>query len=123
MPLHWTFDSPNRLVTVVADGDCSRADVEAYLAAVEAEGAVIWRKLVDARAARPTMSPEDTLALGVAMRTTHARGPVGALAIVVPPDTAEHFMHFLGTLATADRPMRVFREIARARRWIEGLPG
>jgi hypothetical protein len=32
MPLHWTMESKIQLVTVVAEGDVTRSDVEAYIA-------------------------------------------------------------------------------------------
>lgn len=123
MPLHWTIDPEQRLVTVVAEGAVARAEVEAYLDAVEQAGANGYRKLVDGARGDPSMAPEDVLALGVRMRATHATGPMGPLAMVVPRDVAEPVGRVLGMLASAERPMRVFRTIGPARKWIGSLPG
>ncbi len=122
MPLHWTIDSKERLVTVVAEGTVTRADVEAYLDALVGTGAITYRKLFDSGRADGTMSADDMMALGVMFRNFHASGPVGPLAIVVPDSNVDAISRVLGILAAADRPMRVFREVAAARRWIESLP-
>jgi hypothetical protein len=120
--LHWKIESKTRRVTITADGDFTRADMESYLKAADAGGAVTWSKLFDGRSGRPAMSREDMLALGVLFRGYHLRGPVGALAVVVPENQAERVDRLLGILAAADRPMRVFRELEPARRWLERLP-
>lgn len=122
MPIHWKLDSRKRLVTAVVEGACTRADVEAYLAAVDGGGAVTWRKLFDGRDGHAAMDPADMIALGVLMRGYHLKGPVGALAIVVPESQVEAIRRLLGILAAADRPMRVFHEIDKAQQWIERLP-
>src|SRR5882724_6762715 len=101
MPLHWTIDSKGELVTVVADGDVTRADADAYLDAVEGAGAIGYRKLFDGMAGTIAMDTEDLLAVGVRVRSFH-RGPVGALALVLPEDRLEPVARFLGILASAD---------------------
>jgi hypothetical protein len=122
MSFHWQIESKPRRVTITAEGDFTRADVESYLKAVDAGGAVTWSKLFDGRFSRPAMSREDMLALGVLFRSYHVQGPVGPLAVVVADSQVERVDRLLGILATADRPMRVFRDLEPARRWIERLP-
>lgn len=122
MPLHWIIDSRTRLVAVTAGGDFTRTDLEAYLKAVEGGGAVAWRKLFDARQGRPAMSREEMLAVGVLFRGYHQRGPVGALALVATDAQAERVSRVLGVLASADRRMRLFDDLDKARRWIESQP-
>jgi hypothetical protein len=121
MPLHWTIDATNRLVTAVAQGDVTSQDVDAYLTAMADSGAMTYRKLFDGSEGETAMGPDDMLALGVRFRDFHAQGPVGPLAVVVPDSKADLVARVLGILATADRPMRVFRTVAPARRWIESL--
>jgi len=118
MPLHWTIDPEDQLVTTVADGDVTRRDVEGLVEAVHSAGAHAYRKLFDGSRGDTAMSAEDLLALGVLMRSYHARVPAGPLAIVLPADKAEKIARVLGALAAADRPLRVFNGIAAARRWI-----
>jgi len=121
MPLHWTIDSTSNLVTIVAEGDVTAQDIETYLKAVVDGGALTYRKLFDGTKAETSMKAEDMLALGVRFRAFHTQGPVGPLAIVFPDGRADLVARMLGILATADRPMRVFRSVALARRWIESL--
>ena len=59
MPLYWTIDSRLQLLIEVADGDVSKADVEAYLAIVNGSPNIPeWRKLFDARFGRLDFSAE-----------------------------------------------------------------
>jgi hypothetical protein len=117
MPLYWTIDSKGELVTVVAEGDVTRAD------AMEGAGVLGYRKLFDGMAGTLVMDGEDLLAIGVRLRSFH-RGPVGALAMVLPEDRLEPVARILGILASADRPIRLFKNLPSAQRWIERLaPG
>lgn len=118
MTLHWTIDPTEKLITATAEGGVTRAEFEAFLDAIGGAGAHGYRKLFDGAHGEPDMEPHDILALGVRMRTTHAEGPIGALAAVVPGEMADELGRMLGMLATAKRPMRVFREIGPARKWI-----
>lgn len=122
MPLHWTIDSKKGLVSAVADGDVSRADVENFLQVLERANAMSYRKLVDGSAGDTSMSPEDLLAIGVRIREGHARASrLGPLGLVLPADKFELVSRVLGILAVADRPMRVFDSLEPARDWIDNL--
>ena len=121
MPLHWTIDPQQKLITVVAKGDVTRAEFEALLDAMSAAGAHAYRKLFDGELGRTDMAPADAMALGVRMRAEHATGPMGPLAVVLPEKYAGLAGQALGMLAAADRPMRVFGAIAPARRWLGNL--
>jgi hypothetical protein len=124
MPLHWTVDSKERLVSTIADGCITREEAESYIASVNGAGTHTYRKLFDGSRGDTRMTAEDMLALGVQIRKLQAvgDGKSGPMAVVVPPDKAELLSRLLGILATADRPMRVFSESEPARRWIESLP-
>ena len=122
MPLTWTIDPDQRLVTAVAEGEVTRACFEAYLDAIDQADALGYRKLFDGTRGAISMEREDVLALGVRMRTSHATGPMGALAVVVPGEVEEQFGRVLGMLASAERPMRVFHAVGPARKWIGSLP-
>jgi hypothetical protein len=121
MPLDWSLDPSQQLVTVSAEGEITRADIEAYLSAVERAKAVGWRKLLDLRQVRVGLTEEDVLAIGLRFRQADAAGDVGALAVVLPISEPERAMRLLGFLAAAKRPMRLFKTIAPARRWIKSI--
>src|SRR5258708_40355593 len=103
MPLDWTIDSKGELVTVVAEGDVTRADADAYLDAMEGAGVLGYRKLFDGMAGTLVMDGEDLLAIGVRLRRFH-RGPVGALAMGLPGDGLEPGARILRILASAEKP-------------------
>jgi hypothetical protein len=117
MPLEWTINLENRAMTAVATGDVTRAEVDAYLDAIMANAALGFCKLFDASQASTSMGADDLLALGMRMRSMHFEGPMGPLAIVVPPERGEHVERMFGMIAAADRPMRIFVDLTRARRW------
>ncbi len=121
MSLVWTIEPEKRLMTAVAEGDVTHADMDAFLDAMAAGGAISFRKFFDGRLGDTAMSPEDVLALGVRVRGyQQMERELGALAIVIPLDKMELVSRVVGILAIADRPMRVFTSSAEARAWIDG---
>jgi hypothetical protein len=118
MPVKWMVYPGERLMIAVAEGDVTRADMEGYLDAQISSGAISYRKIFDGSRGDTSMGPEDLLALGVRIRSmqTDAMGP---LAVVVPDDKEKLLGRLFGMLAVPDRPMRIFNDPVRARRWIE----
>jgi len=121
MSLHWTIDPEQGLVSVEADGNVARKEVEELLDEMAAKEALGYRKLFDGTKGATIMEAEDLLALGARMRDYHARGAMGALALVLPPDKAHIVLPILGLLAAADRQMRIFKSRGEARRWLSSL--
>ena len=78
------MESKIQLVTVVAEGDVTRSDVEAYIAMSSGANVLEWRKLFDARKGRAIFTEEDVNALGVRIREGAAVRVVGPLAFVLP---------------------------------------
>lgn len=123
MPLHWIIDSKERLVTLSAEGDITRVEIEACIAVMTGAGTLSYRKLFDGTRGNTAMTSQDILTVGVRLRALHAESKMpGALALVLSPDKSELVSRMLGILAVADRPMRVFSDIEPARRWIGSLP-
>lgn len=121
MPLHWTIDSQDRLITVVAEGEVTRSDGEAFLDVLDG-GFVAYRKLFDGTNGETSMTAEDFMAIGARIRAGHLTGAVGALALVLSQDKAQLVSRVLGIMATARRPMRLFDDVEEARRWILAQP-
>lgn len=123
MPLHWIIDPQQKLVTAVAEGDVTRVEFDAFLDDMTRADANSYRKLFDGGRGDTHMTADDILALGARMRASHENGPMGPLAVVVPEGHVETIGRVLGMLAAAKRPMRVFRQLAPARKWISNQPG
>jgi hypothetical protein len=120
MSLVWSIDPEKRLMTAVAAGEVTRADVEAFFEETTAAGVAPYYKLFDGSAIETTLGPEDMLAIGVRMRSLHQPGSeMGPLAIVLPLPVMEIAHRMVGILAVADRPLRVFTDVEAARAWLE----
>ncbi len=119
VPLDWTLDSDRRFMHAVATGEVTRPEVEGFLDAIMGHRALGYRKLFDAGQADTRMGPDELLGLGMRMRSMHFEGTMGPLAMVIPPDKGDSLDRMVGMIAAADRPMRVFRDARKARRWID----
>lgn len=123
MSFHYLIDSKRRFVSVKAEGDITRSDVDAYLEAVVGAGALGYRKLFDWRAGVPAMDFSELMSVVAAARSYHDR-PHGALAIVLSERQRQslELARVLGVLLSARRPMRVFSSVLTATRWLETNP-
>ena len=119
MPLYWTIDSRERLMTAVADGGVGTEEANAYLDAMITAGAGGYRRLFDGSHGEPLMSAEDIMQLAARMRGIQEATPSGPLAIVMPQDKYDQFARMLGILAIPDRPMRFFTDPDAARAWLD----
>ena len=129
MALHWFIDSRQRLIVVTAEGPVSRADIDGLLDAVTGAKALAYRKLVDATAGKFAMNALDLLAIGARVRSLHA-GTVGAVALVLPgrlpredePEDAPTLVaRLIGIVASAKRPLRIFKSVTAAKHWLDSL--
>ena len=129
MALHWFIDSRERLIVVTAEGPVTRAEIDELLDAVTGAKALAYRKLVDTTAGKFALSALDLLAVGARVRSVHV-GSVGAVAIVLPgrrpgddePEEAPMLVaRLIGILASAKRPLRMFKSVTSARHWLDSL--
>ena len=129
MALHWFIDSRKRLIVITAEGAVSRAAIDGLLDAVTGAKALGYRKLVDATAGKFALSAVDLLAIGARVRSLHT-GSVGAVAIVLPgrlprddePEDAPTLVaRLIGILASAKRPLRLFKTVSSAKRCLDSL--
>jgi hypothetical protein len=119
MPVHWTISHPTRLVVAVCKGVVYRADMEAYLDGVVVGNAMPYRKIFEIKKARPKLDENDMMALGARIRAYAKVGPMGPLAVVADTDEAYEMAMMFATLGEADRPLKIFRELHAARRWLD----
>jgi len=82
--------------------------------------AVPYRKIFDATSGTSMLTPEDTETLRAKLKAfTEKRDNVGPFAVVTGGNREGRLVNICQTIATADRPMRVFADIHSARRWLE----
>ncbi len=120
MPVHWTIDSEAKIFEVTCSGLVEADEFHQMLDALVGSGALGYRKLFDGSQADTRLGALDILNIGVRMRALHGDGgPLGPLAVVIPADKYPLLSRVLGILATPRRPMRIFSEVDRARKWLD----
>jgi len=123
MPVQWTVSHPTRLVIAIAKGELRLTHIEAYLDEVVTANALAYRKIFDMTQSMPRLSDDDLMALGARIRAYIALGEIGPLAIVATTDESYEQAMMFATLAVADRPLRIFRELHLARQWLDAQLG
>ena len=120
MPVHWTIDSEEKIFEVTCFGVVEPDEIHRMLDVLVGSNALGYRKLFDGSQADTRMGALDVLNIGVRMRTLHGDGaPLGPLAVVIPADKYPLLSRALGILASPRRPMRIFSEVDRARKWLD----
>jgi len=123
MPLNWTIDHDQHLVTARAEGMLSSEDIKTYLESVAAEGGMPYPKLFDISEADAALTVADLQALGRSIRQYAIDGycPLGPLAIVVGQGQSHFQAAFFADASPTNRPLRIFRDARQAREWLIGL--
>jgi hypothetical protein len=119
MPIQWTIDPQQRLVTAVAEGGVRRDDAMAFLDAMSAARAGSYRKLFDGSHGEPLMSSAEIMEVAARMRSLQQEGASGPLAVVMPADKYGQFARMLGILSVPKRPIRFFASPTAARAWLD----
>lgn len=121
MPIHWTISHPTRLVLAVCKDMVSRPDVEAYLDGVVVDGALAYAKIFELKDCTWTLDDKDMMALGARIQAYANLGTetMGPLAIVANTPEHEDQAKVFSALASAKRPLKIFRELHAARQWLQ----
>ncbi len=110
------------MLTAACQGDITLRDLEDYLDAVVVAGSMPYRKLFDGTHGDSKLTDEEMMLLAARIRAYHTAGPMGPLAIVVVTEHTHGLARLFGALAAADRPIRIFRDVRAARRWLDAQP-
>jgi hypothetical protein len=110
------------MVVISVKGVVHLADMQECAAGIMTPATLSYRKLVDLTDVQPAMSAEDIAVLAEYVREQSGIGPMGALAITAGSDAAEEQARLFGSLAVADGPLKIFRELAAARDWLDAQP-
>ncbi len=119
MPIQWTISHPARLVIAVGRDTVTRQDIEGYLDAVVIAETLAYRKIFDMTNARAHLPDDDMMALGARVRAYATLGTMGPLAIVAKTVESFERAQLFAALAEAERPLKIFRELHLARRWLD----
>jgi hypothetical protein len=119
MPVEFTVSHGTRLVLAIAKGDLRRHDIETYLDDLARAQALPYRKIFDMSEATPRLGDDDLMMLGARIRAYLSLGKLGPLAIVANSDASYGQARMFAALADAERPIKIFRELHLARRWLD----
>jgi hypothetical protein len=121
MTLKWTISHEERLVTVTAEGFIPVEELEDYYDALVVSNALSYSRLFDARLLDDKhATDEEFMRLGARMRAyTAADFKFGPLAYVVTSPAVRELVNRTLNLAPADRPVKMFSTVERAKRWLE----
>src|SRR5258708_38259910 len=120
MPIYVTVYHFDKTIIGKTEGEVTLADIEGYLDDIVKAKAVPYRKIFDATGGTSMLTPEDTETLRAKLKAfTEKRDNVGPFAVVAGGNREGRLVNICQTIATADRPMRVFADIHSARRWLE----
>ena len=124
MPIHLTVDHSGRNARAVSSGTVSREDLENYFDAVSVAGAGPYPKLFDMADADFAIGDTDMLLIAARIRAYAQSGgePIGPVAIVAVSQKGVDQAELFAVLATADRPLLVFRTVAEAEQWLTNVP-
>jgi hypothetical protein len=131
MPIHWTISKPTKLIVAVCKDAVTRADIEAYLDAIVVADVLSYRKIFDLTQATVDLPDHDMMALGARIRAYATSGEMGGamggamgatmgpLAIVASTPESYERAHLFAALADAQRPIKIFSELHKARQWLD----
>ena len=116
-----SVDVKLRLVTTVAEGVVSVADVREHLSSEQRDSALPFRELIDARHAWIDFSPADVRDIVNLLRTLSLQHFLGPTAVVVSSPIAFGVMRMLETLVEDVCVVRPFRDFAQAENWVRDV--
>ena len=116
-----SVDVKLRLVTTVAEGVVSVADVREHLSSEQRDSALPFRELIDARHAWIDFSPADVRDLVNLLRKLSLQHFLGPTAVVVSSPIAFGVMRMLETLVEDVCVVRPFRDFAQAENWVRDV--
>ena len=119
MPIQWTISHPVKLVIAVCKGTVTRQEIEGYLDAVVVADTLAYRKIFDMTHATGHFPDDDIMALGARIRAYDTMGAIGPLAIVATTPESYERAQLFAALADAKRPLKIFRELHLARKWLD----
>ncbi|HUJ81183.1 MAG TPA: hypothetical protein VLW83_04835, partial [Candidatus Acidoferrales bacterium] len=117
----YSVDVKLRLVTTVAEGVVSVADVREHLSSEQRDSALPFRELIDARHAWIDFSPADVRDIVNLLRTLSLQHFLGPTAVVVSSPIAFGVMRMLETLVEDVCVVRPFRDFAQAENWVRDV--
>ncbi len=121
MPIYLEISRLNRLLVIVARGQVTPDDVRDLVQQMVDNDVRHFSKIIDVSGSSIDMGREQVEAMAMALRAEKGAAARGPIAFVIHPDR-EGFADLFADVTKADRPVRLFRSLHDARRWLRELP-
>ncbi len=119
--IEWTIVEQLRLVRAGVVGRATPEHFEAYLSAVDAAGAAPFRKLFSIAASSGIEARDIPAFAALVVRHGRGAGKVGPVAIVVASRETNLLADWFKSLASLERPVRIFQHESTALAWLDGI--
>ena len=119
MPLKWTIDHGQHMVTLIAEGEVTLEQAEEYLDAVVMADAQPYAKLFDAGTMVLQLSDDELMLLGARMSAYgSAFAAAGPLAFVATTLAVKGFAKRFLNVASVQRPAKICKTVDEAKAWL-----
>ena len=119
--IEWTISDAQRLVSATIVGRATPEHFEAYLAAITGAGAMPYRKLFRLDGPDAIDSRDIPALAALVVKFGRVSDKVGPLAIVVAHRETNLLADWFKSLASLERPVRIFQRASTAMAWLDGI--
>jgi hypothetical protein len=121
MKLTWTIAHDKKLVVLHIRSQLDPEEVRSLYAVLAAEGALPYRKLVDASFAPLTINVAGIGTISQLARAVAPDVPRGPVAFVANSEIAQEMIQIFDHKMSIDRALRIFRDTESAMRWLDEI--
>lgn len=119
--IEWTISEQLHLVRASAIGHATPEHLEAYLSAIATANAFAYRKLFIITESSDVAARDIPALAAQVVKYGRGAGKVGPLAIVVASRETNLLADWFRSLASLERPVRIFQGESTAMAWLDGI--
>jgi hypothetical protein len=123
MPITWGVNHDTRVVSATGNGVLTKRDFDNYLDDLAAAATLSFGKIFHmAPGSHLQLSKDDLVAVGARIRSHEVNQLMGRVAVVAASDELYEQAEKFNSKVLAERPLRIFRDIASALVWLTDAP-
>ncbi|MBV9833584.1 MAG: hypothetical protein JO055_04210 [Alphaproteobacteria bacterium] len=119
--IEWTIDEQQHLVKARVVGNATPEHFEAYLSAITAANAAPYRKLFSIVGSSSVASGDIPAFAALVLKSGRNTSKIGPVAIVVASRETNLLADWFRSLASLERPVRIFQHESTAMAWLDGI--
>ena len=123
MPITWGVNHDSRVVSATGRGVLTKRDFDSYLDDLAAAATLSFGKIFHmAAGCHLQLSKDDLVAIGARIRSHEVHQLMGRVAVVAASDELYDQAEKFNSKVLAERPLRIFRDVASALAWLTAAP-